>query len=86
MQDSRRVLPAPVQVLPTETASVVTVDDAIWIQNGHYLEYEVVSQSLSLGRVASDEVNYAFHHPRAVGLARMDSSTNEYALLGLGLD
>ena len=85
MDDTTWRFPPPVEILPRQGASVVSIDDTIRVKNGHYLKYEVVSQSLCLRRLA-DKVLYAsFHHPGSIALTRMHSCTNKDSLFSQSL-
>jgi|MDSY01.1.fsa_nt_gb hypothetical protein len=52
MDDTTWRFPPPVEILPRQGASVVSIDDTIRVKNGHYLKYKMVSQSLRLRRLA----------------------------------
>ena len=85
MQDSRWVLPAPVQILTTETAPIVSIYHTVRIEYRDYFKYEMISQGLRLRCMTRNEIYNALHHPRAVRLARMHSSTDEDSLFRLSL-
>jgi len=83
VQVLRRCLPAPIQVLSSERAPIVSVDDTVRIEHGNDFEDEVFAQGLRLGCVAHQEIDHALHHPAGVRLARVDSGRNKDAFLGL---
>jgi hypothetical protein len=78
-----RSLPPPIQVLATQSASVVAIDDSIGVKHRDYLEDEMFPQSSGLKSIAGEEVNDSLHHPRGIGLSRVDSRTQENSFFGL---
>lgn len=59
-------LPSPIQIAPSQRASVVPVNDAVWVQHRDHLENKVLSKNLSLGNVSARKVvQGSFHHPGA---------------------
>lgn len=81
----RRILVPTVEVLATERAAVVAVDDAVHVDHWYDLEDEVLAEDARFYGVADEEFDYAFHHPGGVTLARMYSCTDEDTLLGKSL-
>ena len=77
-------LPTPIQILATQRASVVSVDDSIWVQDRDDLEDKRVSKGLSLCRVSCQKIDDSFHHPRRIGFSRMHSGRYDDAFLGFG--
>lgn len=53
-------VPDPIQVVTGETASVVAIYHAIWIQHRHDLENKVITQSFCLLAVGYQKGNDAF--------------------------
>ena len=78
-------LPAPIQILTGEWASVVTVDDTIWIEHRHNFEDKIFSQGLRLRSIAHEELNNTFHHPTCIWLSWVYSRWNEDSFLSLTL-
>lgn len=50
MKHLARTLPAAVQVTAGQRASIIAIDDTVWVEHGHDLEYEVLAQVLGLDR------------------------------------
>ena len=63
MQPLMRSLPTSIEITARQGASVVTIDDAIWIEHGYDLEDESVSEELGSFFIAHQEVEYPIHHP-----------------------
>jgi hypothetical protein len=61
MQLLGRVDPLPVQIHPSQVATVVTVDDSVDVEHGNDLEDEIFPQDPGLLRVASQEVDHVLH-------------------------
>ena len=74
------ILPSAVKVLTAECASIVTIYDTICIEHRNYLEYKVISQCLSLGCIADQEIYNAFHHPTCIAFTGMHPCTDEDSL------
>ena len=64
MQSFVRRLPPAVQVAASQAASVVAIDDTIWVQHRHNFEYEILAQQLGLIVIwVCQESETAAHHP-----------------------
>ena len=48
VQNFRRIWPSAIEISSSGIAAVVTSNDPVWVEHGHYLEYECVSQQLCL--------------------------------------
>ena len=55
--------PSPVHVVSRNAATVVSVDDSIGAQHGHYLENKFAAEFARFLLVAEQEVNATLHHP-----------------------
>ena len=73
VEDGARVVVAPVQVHPAQAAPVVAVDDSVWVEHGHDLEDEVVSQDLRVRVVAAQEPHRSSDHEAAVALSGVNA-------------
>lgn len=69
-----------VQIHGLETASVVSNYDSVWIDHRHYFEDEAVAQGLGDLVLAHKKLDQALHDERAVAFARVNSSSEDYAL------
>ena len=63
MKSLRCIFPATIQVLATQRASVISIDDAVWVQHWYNFEDEFLSEDSSLGSIAHQELDKTFHHP-----------------------
>ena len=48
VQDLTGVLPSPIKVASSKTASIVAIDDAIWIEHWYYFEDVVIKKNICL--------------------------------------
>ena len=55
----------------------LAIDDAVWIEHGHDLEDELLTQRLGRGLVAEQVVDRTLHHPAGVALARVHAPRQE---------
>ena len=51
MQNLAWAFPSPIKITPSQRTPVVSVDDTIGIEHGHYLEDEVLTQIFSLNGI-----------------------------------
>lgn len=64
MQHFAWSFPSSVQVTACQTASIVTIDNAVGVQHRYDFKNEILSQKLSFYRVrVCQEVQDPFHHP-----------------------
>lgn len=70
-------VPDSVQVVPGEAAAVVAVDDSIWVEHGHYLEDEVVAQSLGLFAAGEEEGDESLADEGGWSFSRVHSAGDE---------
>lgn len=73
VKDSTWSLPSSVEVLTTQRATVVSINDAIWVENWHNFENEMIPQCFCLRSLARKKIKDTFHHPRGITFARMNS-------------
>ena len=59
-------LPSSIEVTTSQTASVITVYDAIWIHHGDDLEHKFLSQLFCLWSITDKEIDDTLHHVRGV--------------------
>ena len=87
VQQLRGVRPSAVQVSANEVASVVAIDDTVWVEHGDDLKDELVSEHLGLLVVIlKQKVNGSLDHETCVGLTRVHAACQEYCLLGVRID
>ena len=73
------IFPISVQIEARKVASVVSINDTIWIKHWNKNEVKSLTQSLCYIRIAQKMLNYALHYPAAVAFTRMDSSCEKDA-------
>ena len=79
MKDLRGRLPSTIQITTCQGASIVTVDDSVWVQHRDNFEDEVLSKNLGFWYFSTREVvNSTLHHPRAHRFSRMDTRCEYY--------
>jgi len=70
----RRELPPSVEVTPCQRATIISIDDTIWVEHGYDLKYEVLPEYFCLFIVSiGKEVDDATHHPRSNCFSRVHS-------------
>jgi len=72
--------------LTYQTASVVTNNNAIWIEHRYYLEDESVAEELSRWVISDEEVDDTVHHVRSIRLARVHSARQDHGLPNSNVD
>lgn len=81
MQDFGRLFPSSIQITPSQWASIITVDDAIWVQHWHNFENEILPQDFRLHICwICQEVQCALHHPWAHRFSRVNSGCQDNPL------
>ncbi len=86
VQHLGRSFVSSVQVAPSKRASVVPINDSIWVEHGHHFEDEVFSQSLSLRVIGvCEEVEDSLHHPTSYTLPWVHSGTDDSSFLFLNI-
>ena len=67
-----RIDPLSVKVDACDRVSIITTDDAIWIQDGDENEGVELAQELRLFSIRTEKVKYAFENSACRCLTRMD--------------
>mmetsp|Transcript_21458 Transcript_21458/g.50481 ORF Transcript_21458/g.50481 Transcript_21458/m.50481 type:complete len:317 (-) Transcript_21458:2470-3420(-) len=73
-----RDTPLSVEVVSTETASIVAHDHPVGVQHWHSQKHKSQPQLTSNGVRRAEEVQDAFHHPGGTGLSRVHSCSEEH--------
>ena len=59
----RRIFVPTVQILPTQTAPIVSIDYSVDIDHWKKLENKIFTKCARLRCIADEELDDAFHHP-----------------------
>ena len=73
--------PLPIKVHACEITSVVAIDHTIDVQHRHNFENEVLTEYLSYGRIADEEVDDVFDKVGSHTLSGMHPRSQEYTFL-----
>ena len=83
MEDLWWILPPTIKILSAQWATVIAINNSIWIHHWHYFEHKVVPESLSLWSITHQKVDNTFHHPTCITLTWVHTSANEDTLFCL---
>ena len=82
MDSKVRLHVASIQIVTGHASPIITDDDAIRVDHGHYFEDYALSQLLGLVAISKQILDKALHHVGAIRLARVHPST-DYRILFL---
>lgn len=79
VQHFRRGFPSSIQIAPGQRATIVSINDTVWVQHRDDFENKVLSKNLGFWNVrAREKVQCSLHHPGPDRLTRVDSGRQDH--------